>query len=94
MRAAVLRRGPDQKIGVERDAAVGEVIVGEHDQNVGLSGFQFLGNGSVGVFDNLLGIGRCAIKQTDDSGRVRCTGCKYNLSHALSCLFSCGIYIH
>jgi hypothetical protein len=77
----MLWRGADQEVRIEGDAAVGEMIVREHDQHIGTRLSQLPGDGGVGVGDDLPRFVRRLVEQADNSRRMRRTGCKNDLRH-------------
>ena len=73
----------DQEVRIGADAAVREVIVGEHDQDIRLGRDQRTGKTAIGGGDDVLDVGGRGLEQADQAGRMRRAGRKHDLCHSI-----------
>jgi hypothetical protein len=74
----------DQEVGIGTDAAVGQVVVGEDDQDVRTRCLQLLHQGIATVAHHLLHLGRGTREQPDQGRCVGDTRCVDKLGHTIS----------
>ena len=86
----MLRGHADQEIGIGADPAVRQMIVGEHDQHVGLRPRHSVGEIAVGCGDDVLDVGGRRLEQADQPRRMRRAGSEHDLRHDILPIFGRG----